>query len=301
MRRACFLLGLLGCGLWYLLGGSYLGWMLLLSMPALALLSLLFSLPAIFGFHMAPAGPEKLTVGETGTFLLAGSCNAPMPPFRGRLRLRNLRTGKSVLYDEALGFCPKVCGGWEIVPEKCRVFDYLGLFSLPVRHRDTQLLRVFPLPQPMEDLPELREEAAVSWKPSASSFGENHELRPYRPGDRLNTVHWKLTAKTGTLTVREPQEPIRETASLTLSLSGSDETVNLVLGQLLWLGTLLLERNMDLDIRAAAEQGMLIRAAATKEALWDTVAMLLMQKAAPDAPPPEPGPAKWHFCLGGTL
>ena len=58
---------------------------------------------------------------------------------------------------------------------------------------------------------------------------------------------------------------------------------------------------MDLDIRAAAEQGVLIRAAATKEALWDTVAMLLMQKAAPDAPPPEPGPAKWHFCLGGAL
>ena len=32
MRRACYLLGLLGCGLWYLLSGSWLGWILLLAL-----------------------------------------------------------------------------------------------------------------------------------------------------------------------------------------------------------------------------------------------------------------------------
>ena len=301
MRRACYLLGLLGCGLWYLLGGSYLGWMLLLGMLTIPALSLLLSLPAILGFHMAPTGPDKLTPGETGTFLLAGSCNAPIPAFRGRLRLRNLRTGKTVLYDEVTGFTPKMCGGWEVVPEKCRVYDYLGLFSLPVRKKENQLLLVFPQPRPIENLPELREETAVCWKPSTGAFGENHELRPYRPGDSLNTVHWKLTAKTGTLTVREAQEPVRETACLTLTLSGSDEAFDHALGQLLWLGTLLLEKNMALEIRAAAGQGILVRQAATLEALRDAIALLLVQEAPPDAPPPEPSPAKWHYILGGDL
>ena len=41
MRRACYLLGLLGCGLWYLLSGSWLGWILLLTLAILPWLSAL--------------------------------------------------------------------------------------------------------------------------------------------------------------------------------------------------------------------------------------------------------------------
>lgn len=298
MRRACYLLGLLGCGLWYLLCGSYLGWMLLLSMLALPWLSLLLSLPALLGFRMAPTGPDALSPGESGTLLLLGSCNAPMPPFRGRILLRNLRTGARQYYDEEKLFTPTCCGGYEITVEKGRVADYLDLFSFPVRRKESQRLLVRPRPQPIADLPELLPKTCVSWKPSRSPFGENHELRPYRPGDGLNTVHWKLSAKTGQLTVREAQEPVKETACLTLSLSGTDETVDKTLGQLLWLGSLLLERDMELDIRAAGAQGTLSQHAATRQALDKAIDLLLTLPALESAPPPEPAPAEWHYCLG---
>lgn len=32
-------------------------------------------------------------------------------------------------------------------------------------------------------------------KPRVGAYAEEHELRPYRPGDPMRTVHWKLTAK----------------------------------------------------------------------------------------------------------
>ena len=37
MRRACYFLGLLGCGLWYLLSGSWLSWVLLFHIPVCCL------------------------------------------------------------------------------------------------------------------------------------------------------------------------------------------------------------------------------------------------------------------------
>ena len=301
MRRACYFLGLLGCGLWYLLSGSFLGWVLLLSMLALPGLSLLLSLPALLGFQMAPAGPDRLMPGETGTFLLLGSCNAPMPPFRGRLRFRNLRTGNVMDYDESTGFCPQFSGGWEITLAKCRVSDYLGLFSLPVAKKGSQRLLVLPKPQPVEDLPDFGTGPCIRWKPSQSPFGENHELRTYRPGDGLNTVHWKLTAKTGELTVREAQEPIRPLACLCLSLYGGEEDVDRVLGQLLWLGEFLLERDLELEIRAAEEGGIRILRAANQQALRATLETLLTLKAPASPAIPEPGAASWRFSLGGSL
>ena len=94
MRRACYLLGLLGCGLWYLLSGSWLGWILLLALAALPWLSLLLTVPALCTFSLTPTGPDNLQVGENGTFLLLGACQMPMPPFQGKLQFRNLRTNQ---------------------------------------------------------------------------------------------------------------------------------------------------------------------------------------------------------------
>lgn len=300
MRRVCYLLGLLGCGLWYLLSGSWLGWILLLTLAILPWLSLLLTLPALCSFSLTITGPERLRPGETGSFLLLGSCRWPMPPFRGKIRLRNLRTGQITNYDEANGFAPAYGGGYRLSVKSARVSDYLGLFSLPVRRRDTMLLLVRPAEQPMEDLPELPRDCCVSWKPSRSRFSESHELRPYRPGDSLNTVHWKLSVKTGALTVREAQEPVKQTAGICLTLFGTDETADAVLGQLLWLGSCLLANDLELEIRTAAGTGTVVQHAATQAELNQAVDALLCLTAPEDDALPEPGQAQIRFLLGVT-
>ena len=65
MRRACYFLGLLGCGLWYLLSGSWLSWVLLLTLAVLPWLSLALTVPALCSFSLTPTGPDHLRAGES--------------------------------------------------------------------------------------------------------------------------------------------------------------------------------------------------------------------------------------------
>ena len=43
---------------------------------------------------------------------------------------------------------------------------------------------------------------------AGNDHSQIYQIRPYRPGDRLQTIHWKLTARSGELYVREAGEPI---------------------------------------------------------------------------------------------
>ena len=299
MRRACYLLGLLGCALWYLLSGGWLSWILLLTLLALPWLSLLLTIPALCSFSLTATGPDSLRVGESGTFLLLAGCQMPMPPFHGKIQLQSLRTGQAQLYREDRGFTPEFCGGYRLSVRGARVSDYLGLVSLPVLRKGTMELLVRPRPLPMEDFQDLPPENCVNWQPSPGVFGESYELRPYRPGDSLNRVHWKLSAKTGALTVREAQAPVKPTASISLSLYGSDRAVDETLGRLLWLGRVLLERELTLEIRAATGEGTVVLHAGDKAALLRAMDTLL-RLTAPDSPAmPEPGMAESRFVLGG--
>lgn len=300
MRRACYLLGLLGCGLWYLLSGSWLGWILLLALAALPWLSLLLTVPALCTFSLTPTGPDNLQVSENGTFLLLGACQMPMPPFQGKLQFRNLRTNQITPYEEDHGFVPEYCAGYALTIHKARVSDYLGLFSLPVLRKGTMRLCVRPRAIPIEDLPGLPSENCVNWQPCRSTYAESYELRPYRPGDSLNRVHWKLSAKTGALTVREAQAPVKQTAAIALTLYGSDQTVDAVLGQLLWLGQLLLERNFLLEIHAAAGSGTVVQRVQDSAALVRAIDALLCLDAPETPAVPDPGLAGIRFLLGGN-
>ena len=48
-------------------------------------------------------------------------------------------------------------------------------------------------------------EARTVLKPKhGGGYAEEHELREYRPGDMVNSIHWKLSSKTDKVIVREP-------------------------------------------------------------------------------------------------
>lgn len=299
MRRFLYLAALMGCGLWYLTFGQWLAWMLLLGLLALPVLSLALSIPAILDFRLAPVGPGEMTVGEKGELLLMGSCGKPMPPFRGKIRVRNLRTGEKLPCRQDQSFAPAHCGGFELTVEKGRVMDYLGIFSFPVRKKQSTRLLVRPLPVPEESLPQLFSHPPVCWKASQNRLGENYELRPYRPGDSLNSVHWKLSAKTGSLTVREAMEPLRQTACVTLSLAGTPEQLDDRLGKLLWIGNTLLEAEMDVVVLAAAAGGTARFAVTDGPSLMDAVDALLCLPAPTEPGLPEPVGNAWHYAMGG--
>lgn len=107
MRRLAYLAAVVGCGLCYLTFGRWLLWMLLLGLLALPVVSLVLSIPALRSIRLGVAGPDRVKVGEKAELLLMGSCDMPMPPFRGRILLRDLRTGRSCHTGRKRGSSPK--------------------------------------------------------------------------------------------------------------------------------------------------------------------------------------------------
>lgn len=193
------------------------------------------------------------------------------------------------------------CGGLIAEPYRARVFDQLGLFSMKIRKSSSKVFLVMPNEASMDIPPDLTRYLARAWKPKfGGGFAENHEMRLYRPGDNLNQVHWKLSAKTGKLILREPMEPQRGLMLLTLDIRGTGHQQDRKFGRLLWLGRYLLEKGFSFEIRALSGRGLEVCPVSDSRQLHRALENLLC------APPAEEGSildqsfaASWQFYLGG--
>ena len=258
--------------------------MVLAVLVVLPFLSLLLSLPALSRIRIQPSGPERLEMGQEGKLWLLGSCDLPMPPFRGWLRLRRCLTGESWRYQENKGLLTDHCGGICITTEKLKIFDYLGLFAFRARHpaEITVIVRPTPIPVPLQE--DLQRYLARAWRPKpGGGFSEQHELRLYRPGDPMNQIHWKL----GLLL-------------LTLNLRGTDEELDRKFGRLLWMGGHLLGQGLSFEIRALTGNGLLTFPVAGEEALWKAVDTLLCSSPTAEGDlRQQVTNAAWQYHVGG--
>ena len=102
--------------------------------------------------------------------------------------------------------------------EKMTVSDPLRLFSMRVKQAENREIgfNIWPQTEPVYVLwpadgyhPGMRGD--VTGKIGGEDTDEVFQLRSYRPGDRVNSVHWKLTARENELIVREfsrEEEPL---------------------------------------------------------------------------------------------
>lgn len=255
------------CGMLYLVWGEWLLWVLLATVLGLPAVSLVLSLPAIEAFHTEPSGPKIITQGERGTMALLGRCSRPVPPFRGRLTVRYGFTGKRSRYRPERGIPTGHCGCLYYCVEKARVCDYLGLFAFPVRNRGEALVTVRPRPISAELPPERR-------GPPGQRTGEE-ELRPYRPGDSLKAIHWKISARTEKLTFRERQLHSGLGPRVRLELSGSPDELDRKLGLFLGQGQHYMENDVPFLLEAVTGEGSLLLWVRSGESLYAALDRLL--------------------------
>lgn len=295
-------LGLLGSllTLW-LIRGTWLSWFLLLSALGLPLLSLALSLPAIRHFSLSPTGSDFLTMEEPGQLWLLGSSDHPLPPFRGSICLKHCFTEKKEIYQPEQGLDTRHCGGWRASILQGIVCDYLGLFRFPVSELQTRqvIIRPKPVPIPAPPMPEALPRS--SWHPKpGGGFSEQHELRPYRTGDDPKQIHWKLSAKSGSLILREPMEPTDQKLVLSLELSGDPERLDRKLGQLLWLGRRFLEAALPFELRALTGSGLLRFPVRSETGLLQALDCLLLSEVSAGGRLPDFFPdAHWQYEIGG--
>lgn len=299
-RRIIYLLSLACCTLFfsaYQLWFSYFALVLLLLLPWF---SLVVSLPGMLTGKLELQLPRSLPVGTPQELALFYSCRLPIPPWRYRVVVKRPLTGEEWTMKDVEDLPTHHCGGLELTMRKAKIFDYLGLFALPMRRCVPMRCAVRPGPIPLPDL-DLELCMTKAWRPKpGGGFAENHELRLYRPGDSIQSIHWKLSAKTGSLILREPMEPVRDRVLVRLDLEGSPEKLDRKLGQLLWLSQHLLERDLHFHIQALTGEGVRLLPVTNEDTMWEAIDKLLfLPPATAGSLLDHPERASWQYYISG--
>lgn len=250
-NRILYAATLAGIFLFYCFYSGWISWFLLILALSLPFFSLLCSLPAIFRCKISAQLSARCVRGEDVVLTLQNSASGafPTPTCRFILSCTDRLSGKTekticrftAWSRRALPLDTAHCGAYVYLLEHGRIFDYLGLFSFRLHLPDVGMLLVLPQEQMPNPLPNLSRFQAKSYRPKyGGGFSELHDLRPYRPGDSMRDVHWKLSAKTDTLIVREAQEPDRGEVILTLDLDPVRDRLDRTLDMLCWLSRWLL-------------------------------------------------------------
>ena len=300
-KRIYYITALLVGMAFYVCYREWLSWLLLVGLMGLPWLSLLVSLPPLLTFRGRIEAPAAITAGTPAVTRLEGDARMAVPRFGGWLRLEHIPTGETRRLWCGGDLSTDHCGGIRVTVERAWVYDSLDLFRFRANRTDPVVVKVRPQPLPMGELPDLSRFLALRWRPKpGGGYAENHELRLYRPGDSLNQVHWKLTAKTGKLTIREAMEPDLGLVLLTLDVRGTAPELDRKFGRLLWLGRHLTELGTPFEIRALTGEGIVSHTVKDEQQLLRCIDRLLC------CPPAAEGSvldgelrASWHRHLGG--
>ena len=201
----------------------YLSTFTLVLVVLLPVLAVLLSLPGTLGAALTLSPGPAVPRGEQARFTLRLTQRAgfPLPPVKVILRWTNQLTGESGRTlctlrpqggetDFTLQLPTPHCGRLVCRVEGARCCDLMGLFPLPLPGKPQAALLSLPLPTEAllpEELDSPRTGGVVLKPRPGGGPGEDYDLREYRVGDPLRSVHWKLSSKKDELVVRETLEP----------------------------------------------------------------------------------------------
>lgn len=133
--------------------------------------------------------------------------------------------GEEAVRREVTMYC---AGGYEYRLKRMRVYDWTGWFYLAKRLNQSATTQLLPN---VQELPIQLSGAVKNFFGEAEVFddlrgGTDHsevfQIREYVPGDRLQNIHWKLSAKSDDLMVREYSLPKGCPIVLLIGTSGAD-------------------------------------------------------------------------------
>lgn len=168
----------------------------------------------------------------------------PVAHFDITLKLENLFTGERMKHrvhgkvfrnEESRVILPikiKECGNLKITLTKIVIYDVLFILKKTVKLNDTGYIGVLPECRliPIEISRKTKEFIAdaeeYSDRESGDDSSEIYQIREYRPGDSIHDIHWKLSAKTDELLVKENSKPLGAAVLVWLDLEKHKESVS---------------------------------------------------------------------------
>ncbi len=299
-RWIIYLVALGSSVVFYFAYREWFSWLLLVGMLFLPLAALVMSLPAMLTLKVGVECPRYMPMGAKEKIGFRYACPLPRTEVTGKFRVKNTLTGQVWTLKPGQVLPGEHCGRLVCKGLRVRVCDYLGLFCFHAIRMQEQSLVVRPKPVALGKLPALDRYLAGAWRPKpGGGFAENHELRLYRPGDSLNQIHWKLTAKTGKFIVREAMMPVDRRILLTMELRGTPEELDRKFGELVWVSRELLSRGLRHQVRALTGDGVMTLKIRDEDAMLEAVDRLLSASCAENDAAMERETAAWQYRIGG--
>lgn len=121
------------------------------------------------------------------------------------------------------------CGCMEISCGRLVITDFLGIFQKKCSFTDTEIHRMFILPENLnarKKIPDIKASTPFDdggEDKRGSSAVDSSEIRDYRKGDLIKHIHWKLSARLSQLMVRELSDPTEKLVWIHLNLREEDE------------------------------------------------------------------------------
>ncbi len=148
-------------------------------------------------------------VNRTSRTILPSEVVLPVGHGRGVFQVPRLQPGAE--HEEVFAIPTTARGVLEVGPVSVRRGDPIGLFERTHDRRQAVDLFVHPRTTALDGLSlgHLRDLEGLPAQHLARDDVSFHALREYQPGDDLRHVHWKSTARTGTVMVRQYEETRR--------------------------------------------------------------------------------------------
>lgn len=292
-HRIRYGLVLIAALLFQILYDRYLARFVLASVVSLPILSLLLALPSALCLRIRLIGDGvESRRGSAGQWRICMERAAflPIPRLKLCLQFQNDLTGwtekKRVTCDrlsiEELAFPAPAdhCGRVTCRVTKARLLDCLGLFAIPIRLPEPAAVLVLPVPARSEELPSLElEDAPTVTEGKRQIPNGDYELRDYRAGDPLRSVHWKLSTKRDELVVREWQGACHPRVILAVDRCGGPEQLDRVLDCLYTLSTNLLEQDCPHQVQWEEEGKVRTVFLSNRESLIACIGEMLSSRA----------------------
>lgn len=203
--------------------------MLLVYMEAalfvVALVSMIIRCCRIRGYIEVPVGIAERGRESLIKLIVENRCLLPVNRVKALVVVNDVMRGKKDRYWMTMPAVPRgesefiktlafyATGNYEIYLQKLRIYDITGVLAWNVRIKRQGIIQVMP---ELHDVPVRLTQATKNFYGEADVYDENmpghdnselFQVREYRAGDRLQNMHWKLTAKQDELIVKEYSLP----------------------------------------------------------------------------------------------
>ena len=179
---------------------GYVAGMLLVIALILPIFSWLISLPGAIFTQVYLAVPDQVIRGQEATVTLSVRQSRLFATgnVRGKLRTTSVVTSQTKkvklksVYD-GFPLDTSHCCQYRCTLRGLRITDLTGLLPMPTRRVSPVYVTVVPFPEEPPEHPDWSSSSALVAKPF-SDASNPYDLREYRAGDTLRSIHWKKSA-----------------------------------------------------------------------------------------------------------